>query len=81
MTSLITPLTLLVFVSLIDKVQAIPKCIADERINAEFEALTGGFEIPRQDSCCMWDVCGLACPAEVEEPNSGRSFLCVYPCL
>lgn len=60
---------------IIDQAQAIPQCIADERINAEFEALIGGFEIPRQDSCCMWDVCGLACPQEVEDPSPGTSFL------
>lgn len=51
-------------------VDAIPQCLSNTTINAEFEALTGGFEIPRQESCCMWDVCGLACPESVPPPSS-----------
>ena len=47
------------------------QCIENEQLNYEFEQLTGGFEIPQKDSCCMMDVCGLACPEEVEAPAYG----------
>ena len=58
-------------IGLAEQVSALPQCLADNALNQEFEALSGGFELPRQDSCCMWDICGLACPEPVDPPSSG----------
>lgn len=63
---------LLLLLSLqMDHAAALTQCIADPTIEREFQQLSGGFELPRQDSCCMWDICGLACPEEVEPPADG----------
>ena len=32
--------------------------------------------IPRFGSCCMYDVCGLACPTPHVQPNDGTYTLC-----
>ena len=63
-------LLLLLFIS-IQPALGLPQCIADHVLNREFEVATGGFELPRQGSCCMWDVCGLACPEPVDPPAPG----------
>jgi hypothetical protein len=47
-------------------------CIASSAtINADFVALNGGTPIPTQGSCCMFDVCGLACAQDVPSPSKG----------
>jgi hypothetical protein len=45
-------------------------CLSNSALNAEFEMLNEG-TIPRPDSCCMMDVCGLTCPEETSPPDSG----------
>jgi hypothetical protein len=47
-----------------------PSCLSNQQINAEFEFLNNA-AIPRQDSCCMMDVCGLTCPEETTPPGNG----------
>jgi hypothetical protein len=47
-------------------------CIASSpQINADFMALNGDVPIPTPGSCCMQDVCGLACPLVLPEPAKG----------
>lgn len=49
-------------------------CIEDPDINESFELYGNGkFQstIPRYGSCCMYDVCGLACPEYVPPPDQG----------
>jgi hypothetical protein len=59
--------------------QAAADCLADTTLNADFENLNGGVEIPIEGSCCMFDVCGLACPAGVEKPGTG-TYVCYVCC-
>jgi hypothetical protein len=58
--------------------QAAADCLADPTLNADFENLNGGAAIPLEGSCCMFDVCGLACPEDVSKPTVGT---CVYVCV
>jgi hypothetical protein len=51
--------------------QAAADCLANPTLNADFETLNGGVPIPIAGSCCMFDVCGLACPAGVSKPKLG----------
>jgi hypothetical protein len=51
--------------------QAAADCLANPTLNADFENLNGGVSIPIEGSCCMFDVCGLACPVDVSKPTSG----------
>jgi hypothetical protein len=51
-----------------------PHCLADPALRAEFEIRNDAYEIPRPDSCCMQDVCGLKCPIDVDEPHPGYGF-------
>jgi hypothetical protein len=50
------------------------QCIADDKIDAEFRTLLGVDAIPKADSCCQADVCGIPCPAEVSDPKIGTFF-------
>jgi hypothetical protein len=50
------------------------QCIADEKIDAEFRTLLGVDAIPKADSCCQADVCGIPCPAEISDPKIGTFF-------
>jgi hypothetical protein len=61
--------------------QAAADCLADPTLNADFEALNGGVAIPTEGSCCMFDVCGLACPEPVEDPTNGTFSSCAYTIL
>jgi len=54
--------------------QAAADCIANPTINADFEELNGGVEIPIEGSCCMFDVCGLACPTLTSKPSKGTGI-------
>ena len=51
-------------------------CVADSSINTIFEIDDDGKtnQIPRYESCCMYDVCGLACPAPISEPTNGYAI-------
>jgi hypothetical protein len=51
--------------------QVAADCLANENLNADFENLNGGVPIPIEGSCCMFDVCGLACPVDVSKPGVG----------
>eukprot|EP00339_Tiarina_fusa_P011601 CAMPEP_0117072390 /NCGR_PEP_ID=MMETSP0472-20121206/50958_1 /TAXON_ID=693140 ORGANISM="Tiarina fusus, Strain LIS" /NCGR_SAMPLE_ID=MMETSP0472 /ASSEMBLY_ACC=CAM_ASM_000603 /LENGTH=247 /DNA_ID=CAMNT_0004796487 /DNA_START=132 /DNA_END=872 /DNA_ORIENTATION=- len=47
-------------------------CIENEAIENDFVSLYGRIiSIPRFDSCCMFDVCGLPCPTETPGPTKG----------
>lgn len=52
--------------------QSAADCLANPTLNADFENLNGGVPIPIEGSCCMFDVCGLACPEEVSKPAIGK---------
>jgi hypothetical protein len=52
-------------------------CLANEEFNGFFEinSETGRSQsIPRFESCCMKDVCGLQCPEPTPEPGPGKNF-------
>jgi hypothetical protein len=59
------------------------QCIADEKIDAEFRTLLGVDAIPKANSCCQADVCGIPCPAEISDPKIGTfldtRFLSIDP--
>jgi hypothetical protein len=57
--------------------QAAADCLANPTLNADFETLNGGVSIPIEGSCCMFDVCGLACPVEVSKPIYG-TYTCIF---
>lgn len=62
--------SLLVLVSIVKVVDA--DCVADVAINDFFEDVVWeGESIPREGSCCMFDVCGLECPKPLEDPGDG----------
>lgn len=46
-------------------------CLADESLNSEFASFISAQSIPVEGSCCQADVCGLACPADLESPGIG----------
>jgi len=47
-------------------------CIeSNSTLNAEFAGFLGVPSIPVPGSCCMNDVCGLACPTEITPPGNG----------
>lgn len=47
------------------------QCLSDPAMNGFFEVKAGG-EIPLEDSCCQFDVCGLPCPKDTPEPGMGE---------
>ncbi len=49
------------------------QCLADSALNDIFIP-SGETQIPLQGSCCQADVCGLACPEEVDPPAAGKTF-------
>jgi hypothetical protein len=52
--------------------QAMADCVANEEFNGFFEDNDGKvISIPRFESCCMYDVCGLQCPEPSPEPGKG----------
>lgn len=48
--------------------RATAECLANATLNAYF---AGDGTIPKEGSCCMFDVCGLACPTEIPPPAKG----------
>jgi hypothetical protein len=46
-------------------------CLSDPTLNAIF---AGDGSIPQEGSCCMQDVCGLACQVGVSEPLKGEIY-------
>jgi hypothetical protein len=54
--------------------EASADCVADSSINDFFELDDDNRvkSIPRYGSCCMYDVCGLACPEPVSGPSNGK---------
>jgi hypothetical protein len=60
--------------------QVAADCLANPTLNADFETLNGGVPIPIEGSCCMFDVCGLACPEEVSKPGLGMYRIVSYIC-
>jgi hypothetical protein len=49
--------------------------------NSTLEAIFGnGTALPRQDSCCMQDICGLTCPTDIPGPRPGMYCLCDVLC-
>jgi hypothetical protein len=55
--------------------------LSNKTLNDEFADIIGAESIPTEGSCCMKDVCGLACPVEYPSPLPGayqvgsRTFL------
>jgi hypothetical protein len=45
--------------------------LSNKTLNDEFADIIGAGSIPTEGSCCMKDVCGLACPLEPPGPTSG----------
>lgn len=45
------------------------ECLSNATLN---EQAAGGIPIPKPGSCCMNDVCGLACPLELSPVAHGK---------
>jgi hypothetical protein len=52
--------------------QVSAECLANATFNDYFQNAAGQ-PIPTPDSCCMFNVCGLACPTPVSTPGKGES--------
>ena len=56
--------------------QAKATCLSNSSLNDFFvNEVNDGNAIPQEGSCCMADVCGLACPVPVSEPANGVYYL------